>query len=277
MTTAPDGTQLASYRWPASEFAHQSQRPAYLLHGLGEHAGRYEKLARWLDARGWTLAAHDHRGHGRSSGKRGSLRTNDDLVIDAEHRLADYAQETGMPPLLIGHSLGALIASRIALRGQIPLAGVVLSSPPFSSRLSAWQQMQLKLLGNIAPDVRIASGIRTSKLSHDQAVIDTYENDPLVHDRVTARLVRFIVDAGKQSIAEASTLKWRTLLMVAGSDAIVDPTGSRHFADSAAPGKLALRWYHQAYHEIFNEAPAMAGPVYADLDTWLTTLLVAQD
>lgn len=272
MTAAPDGTQLAEYRWNPSAPPAVAGRPAYLLHGLGEHAGRYESLAVWLAARGWTLAAHDHRGHGRSSGKRGTLRQQDDLVLDAEYRLAEYARETGAAPLLIGHSLGALVATRVALRGHVPLAGLVLSSPPFALRLTAAQKMLLGALGQIAPDWRVGNGIQSAKLSHDQAAVDAYDNDPLVHDRVSARLVRFMAEAGALSIDEASTLHSRTLLLVAGSDAIVDPAGSRRFADSGAPGKLALRWYHPAFHDLWNETPELAEPIFADLEAWLAIL-----
>ena len=272
MTAAPDGIQLAAYRWNAAEEAAVPSRPAYLLHGLGEHAGRYEALAHWLAPRGWTLAAHDHRGHGRSSGKRGTLRQQDDLVLDAEYRLAEYARETGEAPLLIGHSLGALVATQVALRGNIELAGLVISSPPFAIRLTAAQRMLLGVLGHIAPDWRVSNGIQSAKLSHDQAAVDAYDNDPLVHDRVSARLVRFMVEAGAHSITEASTLRWRALLLVAGSDAIVDPAGSRRFADGAAPGKLALRWYHPAFHDLWNETPELSAPIFADLEAWLATL-----
>ncbi|WP_345252008.1 lysophospholipase [Pigmentiphaga soli] len=270
MTTAPDGTQLASHRWPAT--AGEAGRPAYLLHGLGEHAGRYDGLARWLAERGWALAAHDHRGHGRSGGKRGSLAHDDDLVRDAEHRLAEYAQQTGAPPLLVGHDLGALVAARIALRGEMPLAGVVLSSPPFALPAARGRHLLRGALERFAPDLRLGTGLRTDALSHDQATIDGYDNDPLVHDRITPRLARFIGQAGERSIAEAGALKWHTLLLVAGGDTVVDPAGSRRFADGAAPGMLALRWYAQARHDIFNETAEFAGPAYADLEAWLATL-----
>lgn len=247
-------------------------RPAYLLHGLGEHAGRYDPLAQWLGERGWQLAAHDHRGHGKSSGKRGALRHSDDLVLDAEHRLNEYFLETGVAPLLIGHSLGGLVAARVALRGNVPLAGLVLSSPWFGMRPTALQRLMLGTIGNFAPDLRVASGVDPDKLSHEQAVVDAYRNDPLVHDRVTGRLVRFVRMAADAAITQASALPTRTLMLVAGADTIVDPAGSRRFADGAAPGKLALRWYHQAFHEVLNETPELARPVYADLDEWLATL-----
>jgi alpha-beta hydrolase superfamily lysophospholipase len=272
MTTASDGTQLAGHRWAMPDGAAPEGRPAYLLHGLGEHAGRYDAQAQWLGERGWQLAAHDHRGHGKSSGKRGALRDVDDLVLDAEHRLSEYVQETGVPPLLIGVSLGGLVAARVALRGNVELAGMVLVSPAFAFKPTAVQRLMLGTIGNLAPDLRVGNGIDAARLSHEQAVVDAYRNDPLVHDRVTGRLVRFVMTAGDAAITQASALPCRTLMLVAGEDSVVDPAGSRRFADGAAPGKLALRWYHQAFHEVLNESPELAAPVYADLDEWLATL-----
>jgi len=267
MTSTPDHAQLATYRWtPAAPVA---GRGLYLLHGLGEHAGRYDKLGEWLAARGWTVAAHDHRGHGKSAGKRGVVRSPDTLVEDAEFRVTQFADEMGAPPVLLGHSLGGLVATQVALRNRVPLAGVVLSSPAFALRMSRWQQMLMDMVVNWAPNLRSSNGLDTSKLSHEQAVIDAYREDLLVHDRISARLAKAIEDGGKAAIAQADTLQHRTLLMVAGSDGIVDPAGSRRFADAATPGRLALRWYDRAYHEIFNESEDIAAAVLADLEAWL--------
>src|SRR6478752_2841114 len=127
MAPAPDGTPLANYCWPAapnvplpiagdgqSRDGHSGGRPSiYLLHGLSEHAGRYDRLARWLTARGWTVGAHDHRGHGRSGGHPATLRDQEDLVTDAVDRLQEWTQACARPPILLGHSLGALVAVRI--------------------------------------------------------------------------------------------------------------------------------------------------------------------
>lgn len=267
MTTAPDGAQLASYRWEVPST--REPRPAYILHGLAEHAGRYDRLAHWLTERGWTVAAHDHRGHGRSSGPRGALPSEEALVDDAECLLEEYARGAGAPPLLIGHSLGALVATCVALRGKVELAGLVLSSPPFQVRLTSWQKLMIAVLTRLGPDLRIKLPIDPHSLTHDLAVADAYASDPLVHHRIGTRLGAFIVDGGERAIAGADALSCRTLLMVAGADAIAQPAGSRRFADNAPPGRLALRWYHQAFHELFNESAELAAPVYADLEEWL--------
>jgi alpha-beta hydrolase superfamily lysophospholipase len=270
LTTAPDGTQLASYRWQAART--RPARPAYIMHGLGEYAGRYTGVVRWLAERGWSAAAHDHRGHGRSSGLRGALITNDDLINDAEHLLMEYLQQTGEAPLLVGHDLGALVATHVAQRGKVPLAGLVLSAPAFDIELSAMQRWKLSMLGALSPDTRINTGGNPSKRSHNMAVVDAYAADPLIHDRVSARMVNFIREGGSHAIEHAGELPCRTLMMVAGEDVFAPPATSRRFADAAAPGKLALRWYPQAFHEIFNEAPELSKPIYADFETWLDTL-----
>lgn len=270
MTTTPDHAQLATYRWTPT--APAAGRGIYLLHGLGEHAGRYDTLAQWLAVRGWTVAAHDHRGHGRSAGKRGVVRTPDTLVEDAEFRLGQFTEELGVPPVLLGHSLGGLVAAQVALRNRVPLAGVVLSSPAFALRMNRWQHSVLDMLVNWAPNVRLGNGLDPSKLSHEQSVIDAYREDLLVHDRISARLARTIEQGGKAAIHDAPTLQHRTLLMVAGSDGIIDPAGSRKFADAATPGRLALRWYDRAYHEIFNESDDIATAVRADLEAWLAEI-----
>ncbi|QEI09581.1 lysophospholipase [Pigmentiphaga aceris] len=267
MVSTPDQGQLATYRWTPT--APAAGRGIYLLHGLGEHAGRYDTLGQWLAIRGWTVASHDHRGHGRSSGKRGVVRSADTLVEDAEFRIEQFADELGTAPVLLGHSLGGLVATQVALRNRVPLAGVVLSSPAFALRMSRWQHMLLDAVVNWAPNLRASNGLDTSKLSHEQSVIDAYREDLLVHDRISGRLAKAIEDGGKAAIAQAATLQHRTLLMVAGSDGIVDATGSRRFADAATPGRLALRWYDRAYHEIFNESPDIAAAVLADLEAWL--------
>src|SRR5690606_11402536 len=237
---------------------------------LSEYAGRYEHVAGWLNSRGWQVGAHDHRGHGRSEGKRATLRRPDDFITDAEQQIAAYTEETGAPPVLLGHSMGGLIAARIALRAKVPRAGMVLVSPAFQLHLTRTQRMAAACLNRIAPNLRLHHGIRAQKLSHDQVVSDAYRNDPLVNRLITPRLAVFIERGGPEIIRSASSLPVRTLLLVAGDDHVVDSAGSRAFADAAPPGKLALRWYDNAWHELLIESPQIATPVYADLDRCLS-------
>ncbi|WP_180100426.1 alpha/beta hydrolase [Achromobacter mucicolens] len=298
MAPAPDGTPLANYSWPAAPnvpppiagLEDSEARPGmagpglarpglarpgiarpsiYLLHGLSEHAGRYDRLARWLTARGWDVGAHDHRGHGRSGGHAATLRDQEDLVTDAVDRLRAWTQRCGRPPILLGHSLGALVAVRIAQRRLADLDGLVLSSPPFVVNVPLWVRRTLTWMSLHAPDLRVPHGLAPARISHDRAVVKAYRADPLVRRRMTGRLARFVDEAGQQALREASLLPCRTLLMVAGDDAIVAAEGSRQFAQRAPAELLTLRWYDTAWHEIFNEAAPIADPVYADLDEWL--------
>ncbi|WAI83747.1 MULTISPECIES: alpha/beta hydrolase [Achromobacter] len=274
MTPAPDGTPLANYLWPAAPnvpapITGPGTPSVYLMHGLSEHAGRYDRLARWLAARGWTVGAHDHRGHGRSGGPPATLSHQDDLLHDAVDRLRAWTQAQGRPPILLGHSLGALVAVRIALRRMAELDALVLSSPPFVVNVPLWVRRTLTWMSLHAPDLRVPHGLAPARISHDRAVVKAYRSDPLVRRRMTGRLARFVDENGRESLREAGLLPCRTLLMVAGDDSIVAAEGSRQFAQRAPAELLTLRWYDTAWHEIFNETAPISDPVYADLDEWL--------
>ncbi len=274
MTDADDGIALATYHWQVSSRhtappSRQSQRGVYILHGLSEYAGRYDALAGWLNARGWDVAAHDHRGHGRSKGKRACLQHPDDLVRDAAQRIRAYAEQLGRPPVLLGHSMGGLIAAKLALQNEIPLSGLVLLSPALGLHLNAFTLKLLGLLNAVTPNVRLRHRKMRPQLTHDQIAADTYARDPLVNQGVSPRLAHFIATTGPKVLQAADQLKVRTLLLVAGDDRVVDPAASRAFANAAPPGKIALRWYEQAWHELLHETPKISRGVYADLDAWL--------
>lgn len=258
----PDGVVLSGRCWRAP----QATRVAVLVHGLGEHAGRHAELARFLVDRGYTVHAWDHRGHGRSQGPRGGLRRANDLVDDLG-AVVDTC--SAAPVLLFGHSLGGLVAVEFALRHPLRVEALVLSSPVLAPGLSAGEKLLLAMMSRVAPDVAVSNGIDASQLSHDESVVRAYLDDPLVHDRVTARLVRFIVDASRGAIDRAGALAVPTLLLFAGDDRVVDPQGSRDFAQRAPQSLLTAREYPGLRHEILNETPAQRATVYRDLGAWL--------
>lgn len=249
---------------------HDGRHGVMIVHGLGEHGGRYSEVAHWFAARGWRVRAHDHRGHGRSDGARGRLRHRDDLLDDALAVLADLAAQLAEPPLLVGHSLGGALAAQMALVREARVRGLVLSSPALDPGLSPFQRLLTRVMLRLAPDLAIGNGLDPERVSRDQRTVRAYLEDPLVHDRVSARLVDWLVTAAEQVHAAAARLPVDTLLLVAGDDALVRPAGSRRFADAAPPARLTMHWYDGLYHELFNELPDDRARVMADLERWLT-------
>jgi alpha-beta hydrolase superfamily lysophospholipase len=267
----PDGCELFIRDWPAPERAATGDG-IYLFHGLGEHSGRYQALASWLNERGWRVRAHDHRGHGRSGGARGALNKPDDLLEDSMAMLADFAEDLGAPALLLGHSMGGALAAQTVIARSIPVRGLVLSSPAFDTGMTGGQKVLAKVLNAVAPDLAINNGLNPEFVSRDPETVRAYIADPLVHPKITARLVTWLVQAGRQSLAGAPSLSVGTLLLVAGADRLVRPEGSRQFSERAPKSHLTVHWYDGFFHELFNEPPAERAKVLADLDTWLTQL-----
>ena len=266
--TAEDGTRLTTYRWAAP---HQVVRGrVHVIHGLGEHAGRYEALAQRLRAQGFEVWAHDHRGHGRSDGARGVLPHTAALIDDAASVLRHMkaANGDGLPCVVLGHSMGGLVAAALAARGAERVDGLVLSSPALALALSWPQQRLLAFMHRWAPDVTISNGLHPERLSHDPAVVAAYVNDPWVHRRVSARLIHGMLDNAPGVFSAAAQWRIPTLLMFAGDDALVDPEGSRRWARAAPAAMLQAQEFPGLYHEIFNETPELAAPVWVRLQDW---------
>jgi alpha-beta hydrolase superfamily lysophospholipase len=263
-----EGGKLAVYDWPLSE-GRPPRAQVLLVHGLGEHAGRYGHVAARLNGWGYAVHAYDHHGHGRSDGDRGALpaasRLLDDLaqVIDATKASPPAAS----PLVLLGHSLGGLVAAGLVARRMRQVDALVLSSPALDAGLNPVQKLLVSVLPRLWPDLRVGNGLNANYLSHDPAVVRAYLEDPLVHDRVSARLARFIADEGVATLSCAATWAVPTLLLFAGQDRLVNPEGSRRFA-AQAPGKLVqTRCFDDLYHEIFNELDA--APVFEALQAWM--------
>ena len=265
---ALDGDNLAVQDWPLA--AGQVRRGVVLLvHGLGEHVGRYDHLAGQLNDWGFAVRGYDQHGHGESGGPRGGLPSDTRLLDD----LADIVDSTRArmgshtPLILLGHSMGGLVAARFVALGLRPAQALVLSSPALEPSLNAVQKLLLAVLPRIAPNLRFGNGLDASLISHDPAVVAAYRADKLVHDRVSARLARFIADGGPATLAQAASWSVPTLLLYAGADRLVNPAGSRAFAAAAPRTVVSTHCFETLYHEIFNELDA--APVFAELKKWL--------
>ena len=266
--TAADGTALALWHW-AADSTIPRRGIVVVVHGIGEHARRHDRLAQHLTHWGFAVLAHDHRGHGESPGPRGVLPAEMQLVDDLDEVVAHARRQlaSGERLILLGHSMGGLVAAVHVLQRRSPVDALVLSSPALRADLSAFQRLLLAVLPRLAPNLAVSRDQDPQWLSHDPRVVQAYREDPLVHDRISGRLARFIIDWGPKVIAGAPAWPVPTLLMWGGSDRIVNPHGSRDFAAAAPLARVTARGFEDLRHEIFNERDAL--PVYAALRDWL--------
>ncbi len=265
---AADGDNLAIQDWPLDPST-PLRGVVLLVHGLGEHAGRYDELAQRLNSWGFAVRGYDQYGHGESGGARGGLPSDNRLVEDLADVLGSTRKrmDAGLPLILLGHSMGGLVAARLVALGLAPVDGLVLSSPAFDPGLNAIQQLLLAVLPAIAPNLRVGNGLDPKWISHDPQVVQAYRQDKLVHDRISGRLARFIADGGAAVLAAAPRWQVPTLLLYAGSDRLVSPRGSAAFAQAAPARAVTTHCFKDLYHEIFNELERE--PVYARLQQWL--------
>lgn len=271
LTTA-DGLKLHVREWPGEN----ARGTVLIVHGLGEHIGRYEHVAAHLRRGGRHVVGYDQRGHGASEGPRGRVHRPDDLLRDLALVIDAVRVRQRGPLVLLGHSMGGLVAARLVAAGleakppkwHRDVDALVLSSPALDAGLGGAQKLLLALLGRIAPNFAVGNGLKPDWVSRDPAVVTAYVDDPLVHDRVSPKLVRFIVDGGEFVRAHAAQWRVPTLLLYAGSDRCVAPAGSAAFARAAPADVVTAQAFPALYHEIFNE-PEQA-EVFAVLAHWLS-------
>lgn len=256
-----DGLPLHLRRWSASAPARGT---VLLVHGLGEHIGRYDALAHDLNRQGWHVMGYDQRGHGASGGARGHVAAPHSLLADLGLLVDHVRTQLPGPLVLLGHSMGGVVAARYAAEALArqpaawfrPVDGLVLSSPALDAGLNGLMRGLLRVMVSLRPDQALHNGLRAEWLSRNPAAVAAYRADPLVHDRITPRLVRFIVDAGVLVRLQAPLWQLPTLLLYAGTDRCVDPEGSADFAARAPQRWVSSRCFEQCLHEIFNEPGA---------------------
>ena len=276
LTTA-DGLKLHVQDWPHADAAN-APGTVLIVHGLGEHIGRYAHVAAHLNSWGWHAVGYDHRGHGRSEGGRGLLRISDALLVDLATVIDALRQQRPGPLVLLGHSMGGEIAARFVSEGvgggqpaawYRPVEALVLSSPALAADTNVVQKLMLAVFGTLTPNLAV-NGLKPEWISRDPKVVAAYTADPLVHDRISPRLARFILGGGALVRERAAQWSLPTLLIYAGSDRCVAPRGSREFAGAAPQSVVTTREFGPLFHEIFNE-PEQA-EVFEVLGAWLQGL-----
>ncbi|MFI4940120.1 MAG: alpha/beta hydrolase [Burkholderiales bacterium] len=270
--TAADGTAIFVTDWlPAADSGADTAAGGILLmHGLGEHCGRYGHVARFFNDCGLAVRTYDHRGHGRSGGKRGDVPDSDSMLHDAKMVFDDFARQFATPPMLLGHSMGGLLAARFAAENRSPLSALILSSPALAVPMSQVQKLLLKIFEAIAPGYTLSSRLDGRYLSHDPGVNSAVDKDALAHTRISARLMRCMLTSIEIAHAGAQAMKLPILMVVAGDDHFVDAKGSQVFFGRLPSGTATMHLYPEMYHEVFNEVDAHR--VFEDVRSWLQKL-----
>lgn len=240
-----------------------------LVHGLGEHIGRYDHVAVALAENGYALLGFDLRGHGKSAGPRGHAPTYDSLMEDITAFFAQVDKRLpGLPRFLYGHSLGGNLVINHALRCHPSLHGVIATGPwlELAFQPRAAQVRLARFMNHLAPAFSQNSGLDTKGLSHDLAVVEAYDHDPLVHGKISVRMFTSLYDTGLWALDHAAEFPLPLLLMHGAEDPITSAAGSRAFADRAGD-KVTLKIWDGLYHEIHNEA--CQAEVFQVMRDWL--------
>ena len=256
----PDGARLWYRRWqPAAP-----QQSLLLLHGFGEHSGRYDSFARLLIGFGFDVLAVDFRGHGRSSGRRGDIVRFSHYVDDIGSILRQHwapRPEQGRP-VLFGHSFGGLVAIHVALKFPEAFSRLVIQSPllKVGFPVPGWKELLAQGL-QWWPTLALPTGLDPRGLSHDTAVVEQYRQDPLVHHRITLRVYFQIRRAMAQAMTQADQLALPTLLLFGSDDRVVSIDACRAFGQRLQCQHRIVEYpgcYHELHHEPVREGVAAA-------------------
>lgn len=226
-----------------------------LIHGLGEHSGRYVNMAQNLTAAGYVLLSYDQRGHGKSSGKRGHTPSYDTLLDDIDcFKSESLKRFPDLPTFLYGHSLGGNLVLNYVLRRRPKFTGVIVTSPwlKLANDPPALLKMIFRCLNKVWPTFSLPSGLNLEALSRDSKVVEAYKVDPLVHKRISIRLFVTMDQAGLWALENAGNFYLPLLLMHGGSDRITSSQATKQFA-AHVPKGCNLKIWEGLFHELHNE------------------------
>jgi len=243
-----------------------------LVHGLGEHIGRYAHVGKALTDAGYVLVGFDLRGHGKTVSPRGHFPSLAVVMQDIRQVFQFVSQRyPNLPQFLYGHSLGGLLSLTYATQNKVGLKGVMVTGAALRSAL---QEQKAKIamaniLGTLIPAATIPSGLDATTISRDKAVVDKYVNDPLVHDKTSLGLGKTALTAIDVCFTHAREFAYPLLIMHGKEDKLTYPNGSTDFAKLAGEKNkdVTLKLWDGLYHEIHNE-PEQA-EVFRVMVEWL--------
>jgi len=270
------GTKLSGRAW----LCDSPRAIVAILHGIGEHSGRYAALAADLVRARCTVVALDLPGHGQSPGPRGDMPSW--VAVRDQAVSAMFAAPGGLPGqperaprVLLGHSMGGLMALDYTLAHPRGLVTTIASGPALASAMPPWWKLALANVARMtAPTAGFPTGLDASGeggVSRDAEVMRLRDADRLVHDRISPRLYFDFEEARQRVVRDARRLQVPTLLLHGEADRMVDPDGTRAFAAAAPKGMTKLVTFPGSYHEVFNDLGR--DDVVRELVTWLDVML----
>jgi len=248
----PDGTHIYAQTWKPEA---APRGVIALVHGLGEHSGRYQHVAEKFTGAGYVMMGFDLRGHGKSDGKRGHA-PYAEVNTDVDHLVKEaHKQYPGLPVFLYGHSLGgALVLNAIMLQNQRDIAGAIVTSPGLApaKEVGAVKFFAARVLSALAPSVTMANDLDLNGLSHDPAVKAAYTSDPLVHGMISTRTAMDLINNGKLMQAYDRPFPVPLLIMQGAKDSLVNPKINEEFMRKLT-GPVTTKVFPNFFHEMHNE------------------------
>ena len=264
------GVEIFFQKW----LVEKAKAVLIIVHGLGEHSGRYGNLVSAFGGKNISVFAIDHRGHGKSQGKKGHIDSFMDYIYDLK-LFVEYVKEEnrGLPVVLYGHSMGGVIAAKYALTYSDDPSVVVLSSPGFAPAFTVpgWKKSVAAFFSARIGSLTMSNGLSSSDISRDSEVVAAYDNDPLVHNKVSARWFIEFMKTGEDCMANAHSLMKPLLVFHGRGDKIADYKASEEFGRKAGSSIKEVLLYNEMYHELINEPEADRAKVLKDVVSWILT------
>ena len=260
-----DGTKLFYRGWPLQD----SAITFAVVHGLGEHSGRYERFARGMAKFGMGTYAMDLRGHGQSQGQRGHVDSWSQWVDDAAAFVRHVHEVVPEEVVPLGHSFGGAVMLSTVLAGKLPRSErFVVSSPALRLKVAVpgWKMSLGKVASRITPRLSMSNEVDPGTVSRIPEVVEAYRTDPLVHSKISSRTYTELVRAQHEIFARVNEIKIPFLILAGTDDKLIDPQGSVDL-HAKASAKSELRLLAGRYHEPFNDLGDQE--VFAMIAEWL--------
>jgi alpha-beta hydrolase superfamily lysophospholipase len=265
--TSADGTHLFYRGWPRAQATHTFA----VVHGLGEHSGRYEAFAQAMRKRGMATYAVDLRGHGKSQGQRGHVDSWSQWTDDVASFVARVESLTSGEVIPVGHSFGGVAMLSTVLADQLKNARrFIVSSPALKLKVTVpqWKVSLSKVTSRLTPRLALANEVDAGTVSRIPEVVEAYRTDPLVHAKISSRLYTEWHSAADDVLAHADRIAIPFLILAGDADQLVDPAGSEQL-HAKASRQSTLRMLPGRYHEPFNDLGSEE--VFDIIASWIST------